>query len=338
MHIYDLVIIGSGPAGMAAAIYAARAELDFLVIERSPIAGGQVQQTYEVDNYPGLPGLSGPELSEQMRKHCDRLGVKFMTEEVRSLTRILPESDNGTGTSDKASPDISGNNSPNPESGVYPDSEIFLIKTWDKNEYAAKCVIAASGAHHSTLGIPGEEELAGAGVSYCATCDGAFFKNKVCAVVGGGDVAVEDAIYLSKLCTKVYLIHRRDEFRAAAKLVSEARSRDNIEFVTSCTPERIEGSGNVEKLIINDKKTGQERELAVNGVFIAVGIKPENELFADLADTDDKGYVIAGEDCVTSCPGLFAAGDLRGKPLRQIVTAAADGANAVTSVLKHLGA
>ncbi len=312
MCIHDLVIIGSGPAGMAAAIYAARAELNFVVIERSGLSGGQVQQTYEVDNYPGLPGLSGPELSERMREHCDRLGVTFKTEEVKSVEYIANDREQET------------------EKGR------FIVKTWDGNEYVSRTLIAATGAHHSTLGIPGEEELAGAGVSYCATCDGAFFKGKVCAVVGGGDVAVEDAIYLSKLCTKVYLVHRRDEFRAAAKLVSEARSRENIEFVTSCTPERIEGNGSVERLVINDKKTGQARSLEVNGVFIAVGIKPENELFEGLAEVGEGGYIAADEDCATSCPGLFAAGDIRKKPLRQIITAAADGANAVTGVLKYL--
>ncbi len=304
MEKHDLIIIGSGPAGMAAAIYAARAELDFVVIERSPLSGGQVQQTYEVDNYPGLPGLTGPELSQHMREHCDKLGVSFKTEEVRSVEKQT----DGT----------------------------FLVKTWDKNEYESKCLIAAAGAHHSTLGIPGEEELAGMGVSYCATCDGAFFKGKICAVVGGGDVAVEDAIYLSKLCEKVYLVHRRDEFRAAAKLVSEARIHANIEFVTSATPERIEGSRNVEKLVIMDKKSGTERELKVDGVFIAVGIMPEVELFGELVETDPKGYIIADESCASSCPGLYAAGDVRLKPLRQIITAAADGANAVTSVLKYL--
>ena len=306
MDILDLLIIGSGPAGMAAAIYAARAELNFKVIERSSVSGGQVLQTYGVDNYPGIPGVSGEELSLRMREHCDRLGATFKTEEVKSVEKQ--------------------------------EDGIFLVKTWDRNEYLAKCLIAAAGAHHSTLGIPGEEELSGAGVSYCATCDGAFFKGKVCAVVGGGDVAVEDAIYLSKLCSRVYLVHRRDEFRAAAALVREAKRHENIEFVTSATPERIEGSAGVERLIVKDKKSGEERTLEIDGVFIAVGITPESELFSGLCDTNEGGYLVADETCATSCRGLYAAGDIRAKQLRQIITAAADGANAVTSALRYLEA
>ena len=301
--MYDIIIIGSGPAGLAAAIYAARAELNFIVIEQSMVSGGQVQQTYEVDNYPGIPGVSGPELSRLMREHCDKLKAEFKTEEVRSVEK---------------------------------NGDIFIVKTWDGNAYESKIVIAATGASHSTLGVPGEEVLAGMGVSYCATCDGAFFKNKVCAVVGGGDVAVEDAIYLSNMCSKVYLIHRRDEFRAAGTLVSEARTKENIEFVTSTVLNSIQGTNKVEKIEILDKKTGETRELACDGVFIAVGIKPASELFLPLAEANEGGYLIADETCATSCPGLFAAGDIRQKPLRQIITAAADGANAVTSAQKLL--
>ena len=309
--MYDMIIAGSGPAGMAAAIYAARAELDFIVIERSIVSGGQVQQTYEVDNYPGIPGVSGPDLSQKMREHCEKLGVEFKTEEIKSVER----------TGDGTDPAESG----------------FIVKTWDGNEYSAKTVVAATGATHSALGVPGEDVLQGMGVSYCATCDGAFFKNKVCAVVGGGDVAVEDAIYLSKICPKVYLIHRRDEFRAATTLVSEAKSKDNIEFVLSTVVNEIRGDNKVDRIVIESKKTGEKSELAVDGVFIAVGIKPETELFTGLADTNKGGYLIADETCETSCPGLFAAGDIRAKQLRQIITAAADGANAVTSALKILG-
>ncbi|MCR5332070.1 MAG: thioredoxin-disulfide reductase [Lachnospiraceae bacterium] len=309
----DMIIIGSGPAGMASAIYAARAELEFLVIEQSVESGGQVQQTYEVDNYPGIPGVSGPELSRRMREHCDKLGVEFKTEEVKSVEKVGADAD----ADGKA-------------------GEYFLVKTWDGNEYCAKTVIAATGASHSTLGVPGEDVLQGMGVSYCATCDGAFFKNKVVAVVGGGDVAVEDAIYLSKLCTKVYLIHRRDEFRAASTLVSEAKTKENIEFVLSSGLKEIRGNNKVESILIENKKTGEVKEEAVNGVFIAVGIKPASELFTGLAKANEGGYLIADETCETSCKGLFAAGDIRAKQLRQIITAAADGANAVTSAQRLL--
>lgn len=304
MNTYDLLIIGSGPAGLAAAIYAARAELNFAVIERSSVSGGQVLTTYEVDNYPGIPGVSGADLSNKMREHCDGLGVTFLTEEVKKIEK---------------------------------NGDVFTVSTWDKNTYEARTVIAATGASHRELGCPGEEDFQGAGVSYCATCDGAFFKGRVCAVVGGGDVAVEDAIYLSKLATKVYLIHRRDEFRATPALVSAAKEIGNIEFVTDTVINEIKGSDMVESILIENKKTGETRSLAVNGLFVAVGITPATELFTSLADTDPAGYLVADETCATTCPGLFAAGDLRQKPLRQIITAAADGANAVTSVLKYLG-
>ncbi len=303
MELLDMIIIGSGPAGMAAAVYAARAELKFVVIEQSIESGGQVQQTYEVDNYPGIPGVSGPELSRRMREHCDKLGVEFKTEEVKSVEKT---------------------------------DDNFVVKTWDGNEYTAKTVIAATGASHSTLGVPGEEVLQGMGVSYCATCDGAFFKNKTVAVVGGGDVAVEDAIYLSKLCSKVYLIHRRDEFRAASTLVSEAKTKENIEFVLSSVVNEIQGDNKVDKILVENKKTGGVTELAVDGIFIAVGIKPASELFTGLAEANEGGYLIADETCETSCKGLFAAGDIRAKQLRQIITAAADGANAVTSAQRML--
>ena len=304
MALYDMIIIGSGPAGLAAAIYAARAELNFIVIERSIVSGGQVQQTYEVDNYPGIPGVSGPDLSQKMREHCEKLGVEFRTEEVKSVEHL---------------------------ENAGQDDARFTVKTWEGSEYTAKTLIAATGASHSTLGVPGEDVLQGMGVSYCATCDGAFFKNKVCAVVGGGDVAVEDAIYLSKLCSKVYLIHRRDEFRAAQTLVSEAKTKENIEFVLSSVVNEIQGNNRVEKILVESKKTGEVTELAVDGIFIAVGIKPESELFTGLAKANEGGYLIADETCATSCEGLFAAGDIRAKQLRQIITAAADGANAVTS-------
>ena len=304
MELLDMIIIGSGPAGMAAAVYAARAELKFTVIEQSIESGGQVQQTYEVDNYPGIPGVSGPVLSRKMREHCDKLGVEFKTEEVRSVEK-----------------NTDGH---------------FLVKTWDGNEYTSKTVIAATGSSHSTLGVPGEEVLQGMGVSYCATCDGAFFRNKTVAVVGGGDVAVEDAIYLSKLCSKVYLIHRRDEFRAASTLVSEAKTKENIEFVLSSVVTEIRGDNKVDRIVVESKKTGAAEELAVDGIFIAVGIKPASELFTGLAEANEGGYLIADETCETSCKGLFAAGDIRAKQLRQIITAAADGANAVTSAQRML--
>lgn len=302
-HIYDLIIIGSGPAGLAAAVYAQRAKLDTLVVEKAMVSGGQVLTTYEVDNYPGLPGIGGYDLGIKFREHADRLGARFVEDEVLNIQ------DGGKGA-------IKG-------------------VVCQGNTYEARSLILATGAVHRKLGVPGEEELAGAGVSYCATCDGAFFRNKVTAVIGGGDVAVEDAIFLARMCSKVYLIHRRNELRAAKSLQENLLSLDNVEVIWDTVADSINGDGMVKSLSLTNVKNGQKRELDVQGVFIAVGITPESRAFEGLMDMDH-GYIRAGEDTVTSAPGIFAAGDVRTKPLRQIITAAADGANAITSVERYL--
>ena len=302
-HIYDLIIIGSGPAGLAAAVYAQRAKLDTLVVEKAMVSGGQVLTTYEVDNYPGPPGIGGYDLGIKFREHADRLGARFVEDEVLNIQ------DGGKGA-------IKG-------------------VVCQGNTYEARSLILATGAVHRKLGVPGEEELAGAGVSYCATCDGAFFRNKVTAVIGGGDVAVEDAIFLARMCSKVYLIHRRNELRAAKSLQENLLSLDNVEVIWDTVADSINGDGMVKSLSLTNVKNGQKRELDVQGVFIAVGITPESRAFEGLVDMDH-GYIRAGEDTVTSAPGIFAAGDVRTKPLRQIITAAADGANAITSVERYL--
>ena len=302
-HIYDLIIIGSGPAGLAAAVYAQRAKLDTLVVEKAMVSGGQVLTTYEVDNYPGLPGIGGYDLGIKFREHADRLGARFVEDEVLNIQ------DGGKGA-------IKG-------------------VVCQGNTYEARSLILATGAVHRKLGVPGEEELAGAGVSYCATCDGAFFRNKVTAVIGGGDVAVEDAIFLARMCSKVYLIHRRNELRAAKSLQENLLSLDNVEVIWDTVADSINGDGMVKSLSLTNVKNGQKRELDVQGVFVAVGITPESRAFEGLVDMDH-GYIRAGEDTVTSAPGIFAAGDVRTKPLRQIITAAADGANAITSVERYL--
>ena len=302
-HIYDLIIIGSGPAGLAAAVYAQRAKLDTLVVEKAMVSGGQVLTTYEVDNYPGLPGIGGYDLGIKFREHADRLGARFVEDEVLNIQ------DGGKGA-------IKG-------------------VVCQGNTYEARSLILATGAVHRKLGVPGEEELAGAGVSYCATCDGAFFRNKVTAVIGGGDVAVEDAIFLARMCSKVYLIHRRNELRAAKSLQENLLSLDNVEVIWDTVADSINGDGMVKSLSLTNVKNGQKRELDVQGVFIAVGITPESRAFEGLVDMDH-GYIRAREDTVTSAPGIFAAGDVRTKPLRQIITAAADGANAITSVERYL--
>ena len=300
--VYDLVIIGSGPAGLAAAIYAQRARLDTLVLEKSYISGGQVINTYEVDNYPGISGVSGMDLSMKFHDHAKNLDAEFMTAEVADI--IIEEKQK-------------------------------KIQT-DRGEILTKAVIIATGARHRKLGVVGEDELGGMGVSYCATCDGAFFKNKTVAVVGGGDVAVEDAIFLARGCTKVYVIHRRDEFRAAKSLQEKLFAQDNVEVIWDTVVNEIKGENSVEAVSIENKKDGSKKDLAVDGVFVAVGILPNSEVFKGLVDMDAQGYIKAGEDCATSVPGIYAAGDVRTKMLRQIVTAASDGANAVTSAQNYL--
>ena len=302
-HVYDLIIIGSGPAGLGAAIYAQRARLDTLVIEKAMVSGGQVLTTYEVDNYPGLPGIGGYDLGLKFREHADKLGAQFQEDQVLKV-----EDDGPDGT-----------------------KRVVCVN----GTYEAKALILATGAVHRKLGIPGEEEFGGMGVSYCATCDGAFFRNKVTAVIGGGDVAVEDAIFLARMCSKVYLIHRRDSLRAAKSLQESLMALENVEILWDSVADSIQGDGKVECLSISNVKTGEKQELPVQGVFIAVGITPESSAFAGLVEMEH-GYIKAGEDGKTSAPGIFAAGDVRTKQLRQIITAAADGANAVTSAERYL--
>ncbi|MCR5431002.1 MAG: thioredoxin-disulfide reductase [Lachnospiraceae bacterium] len=302
---YDLVIIGSGPAGLAAAIYAARAELNFVVIEKTGVSGGQVLLTYEVNNYPGFKNISGYDLATALRDHAESLGSTFLTGEVSSLTRERDKT--------------------------------FHITCEDGTEYVSRSVIACTGAGHRKLGIPGEEEFAGAGVSYCATCDGAFFKNKTVAVIGGGDTAFEDALYLSRLCEKVYIVHRRSLFRATGSLVSLARRAQNIEFLTDMVPKEICGTdGLVSSLTLKNVRTGAESSIDVSGVFVAIGMTPNSELFSQITECNKEGFIITSSDCSTQMPGLYAAGDVRTKDLRQIVTAVADGAVAVSSLVKYL--
>ena len=301
-NIYDLAILGAGPAGICAAIYATRAKLNTIWLDKKFVQGGQIVDTYEVDNYPGLPGITGLDLGEAMAGHAEKLGMKPQREPVRSI-----ETEQG----------------------------IKVIRT-KKNEYRARAVIIACGATHRHLGIPGEEELSGMGVSYCATCDAAFFQDRTVVVVGGGNVAVEDAILLSRTCKKVYLVHRRDELRAEKILQESLFACKNVELIWDSIPLSIEGTDKVEALKIRNKKTQEESFIETDGVFIAVGIVPGTEKFKDLVKLDEAGYIVAGEDGITSEPGIFAAGDIRTKNLRQVVTAVADGANAVASAQRYL--
>lgn len=301
-RIHDLIIIGSGPAGLAAAIYAQRARLDAVVLEKEYISGGQVVNTSEVDNYPGMPGMNGYELGMKFRAHADELGARFEMAEVRDI--IIEETQK-------------------------------TVRT-DKGDYHAKAVIIATGARHRKLGVPGENELAGMGVSYCATCDGAFFKGRTVAVIGGGDVAVGDALFLARGCEKVYLIHRRDELRAAKSMQEKLMALPNVEIIWDTVVEEICGEDQVEALKLKNKKTGDIRNLPIDGVFVAVGMSPNADMVPTAVAKDKSGYIIADENCVTNVTGIFAAGDVRTKFLRQIVTAASDGANAVESVQQCL--
>lgn len=301
--MYDVVIIGSGPAGMAAAVYAARAELAFVVVEKD-MSGGQILETSEIDNYPGYPSISGFELAEKFRAHAEACGTEIIENiTIEDFRRI--------------------------EGGyelVFDGNKTMETKT----------ILIATGARPRRLGCPGEEELTGAGVSYCATCDGAFFKGRDVIVVGGGNTAVEDAIFLARGCKSVTLVHRRDSLRASRNLVTKLKSLPNVEIVWDSTVERIYGNGMVESVLLRNVKTGELTDRKASGVFVAVGTKPSNLGWQDKIPCDEGGYFIAGENCETQVPGIFAAGDVRTKSLRQVITAAADGANAIYRIEQYL--
>ena len=288
----DLIIAGSGPAGLSAAVYAANAMLDFAVIEKFPMSGGQMLNTYDINNYLGFEAVDGFTLGQAFRKHAENKGSEFINDEIISIDKI----DGG-----------------------------YSIKC-NKGEYEAKTVIFATGANPKKLGVKGELELAGRGISYCATCDGIFFRGKKTAVIGGGDVALEDALYLANICEEVYLIHRRDELRGAKYLQDKVMSNDKIRILYSNEAEEIIGENKVEKLKLKNGK-----ELDVDGVFIAVGLEPNSKLLEGIADMEN-GFIKADESGITSAEGIFAAGDVRTKRLRQISTAVSDGANCVHSV------
>lgn len=300
--MYDLVIIGSGPAGLSAAVYAKRACLSVLVVEKEAFAGGQMVYTEEVDNYLGLNAKSGFELAESFKQHALDLDVSFAEGAVE---KIVPKD---------------GKWSLHMESG---------------EDIETKTVLLATGATHRKLGVPGEETFAGVGVSYCATCDGAFFQGKSVAVVGGGDVALEDALYLANICEHVYLIHRRNELRGTKALQNQVFANEKITFLGESEVTAITGDKQVSGISVHNKVTDETKELSVAGVFIAVGMEPQSDLYAPLLSLEH-GYVPAGEDCATEKDGLYVAGDVRTKRLRQIVTAVADGANAVHSIQEYL--
>lgn len=308
---FDVAVVGSGPAGMTAALYAARAGLSVAVFERMG-PGGQMTQTERLDNYPGFAeGVDAFELSFAMASQAERFGAERVSDEVVDLNV---------------------------------DAVKKLLTCASGVQYSARAVIVATGAEPRELGVSGEAELRGRGVSYCATCDGGFFRGKVAVVVGGGNTAVDDALYLSRICEKVYVVHRRDSFRADALYLNALSELPNVELVLNSTVEAIRSTTDggvpmphVESILVRDRNTGDERVVNTDAVFIAVGTTPRsNVLKAAGVALNEAGYAIAGESGATNVPGVFVAGDVREKPLRQVITAASDGANAATAAFEYL--
>jgi thioredoxin-disulfide reductase len=302
----DVIIIGAGTAGLTAAIYALRAGKSVLVLEQGNY-GGQIINTPKVENYPGIEQISGYEFAAGLYRQAEKLGMEYRSEKV---TDIRLE-DGAEAREELSSASLETGNK--------------IVETTEQS-YRARAVILATGAKNRPLGIEKEAEYTGRGISYCATCDGMFFRGKKVAVVGGGNTALEDAAFLSNYCEKVYLIHRRETFRGEEKLVKELRKKENVEFFLNKTVQELEGGATLQAVVLRDKISGEESRLEISGLFVAIGQMPENGVFARLVDLDENGYILAGEDCRTNVEGIFAAGDCRKKTVRQLTTAAADGA------------
>ena len=302
----DVIIIGAGTAGLTAAIYALRAGKSVLVLEQGNY-GGQIINTPKVENYPGIEQISGYEFAAGLYRQAEKLGMEYRSEKVTDI-RL----EGGAEAKEELS-------SASLETGNK------IVETTEQS-YRARAVILATGAKNRPLGIEKEAEYTGRGISYCATCDGMFFRGKKVAVVGGGNTALEDAAFLSNYCEKVYLIHRRETFRGEEKLVKELRKKENVEFFLNKTVQELEGGATLQAVVLRDKISGEESRLEISGLFVAIGQMPENGVFAGLVDLDENGYILAGEDCRTNVEGIFAAGDCRKKTVRQLTTATADGA------------
>ena len=299
--MYNIGIIGGGTAGLTAAIYGQRAGKQTVVFEGANY-GGQIVFSPNVENYPGIASISGAQYSMNLVEQATNLGAETKREQVKEVKKV--------------------------EDG-------YSVVT-EEGEYLCQALVLATGVAHRHLGLENEEKLTGAGVSYCATCDGMFFRGKNVAVIGGGNTALQDAEFLSNYCSKVYLVHRREEFRGDAKNVSSLREKENVEFVLNALPEEILGEQMVQGLVVTDKISGAKKTLDVDGIFVAIGHLPKNEIFAELVDLDAGGFIKAGENCETSRDGIFAAGDCRTKEVRQLTTAAADGAVAALAAVKHI--
>lgn len=298
--MYDIVIIGAGPAGLTAAIYARRAAKKVLVLE-AKVYGGQIVNTLDIENYPVEEHISGFDFATKLYNQAKNLGAEIVFEKVTGI-------------------EISG--------------EQKKVIT-DNNVYKARSIIIATGSENRKLGLSNEEQLTGKGVSYCATCDGAFYKNKKVAVVGGGNTALEDALYLSDIASKVYLIHRRSEFKGEGTTVNRLKEKNNVEFILNHNVTKLNSDGKLESIEVTDID-GATKAIDVDGLFVAVGRMPENQAFADLVKLDDAGYIEAGEECHTNIEGVFVAGDNRTKNMRQLVTATSDGAIAAGEAVKYI--
>ncbi len=301
--MYDLIIVGAGTAGLTAAIYGQRAGKHVLLLEEG-IYGGQIINSPEIENYPGISKVSGYQFAMNLYEQAASFGAKLETGKVIGLQLLDGKKQ---------------------------------VKTQEA-VYECGAVILATGAKKRRLGLDREDALIGRGISYCAACDGAFYKGKTVAVVGGGNTALEDADYLSNACDRVYLLHRREAFRGDDSLLQRVKKRENVTILTSTVVEGLLGGEQLEQLQIKNTVTGERKTLELNGLFVAIGQQPENEAFRDLLALDKEGYVIASEDCKTNVPWIFAAGDCRTKPLRQLTTAAADGAVAALAACEYLNA
>ena len=300
--MYDIIIVGAGPAGLSAAIYGVRAGKSVLVLEADSY-GGQIINTPEIENYPAIKHISGYDFATNLYEQAIELGAEIKFEKVLEIKSK--------------------------------DHEKKVIT--DSNQYDAKSIILATGAKNRTLGLEKETELVGRGVSYCATCDGGFFKGKEVAINGGGSTALEEALYLSSICTKVYLIHRRDSFRGEEKILRALQDRKNVEFVLDSSITELIGINKLEGIKVKNIKTDAQLTILISGLFIAIGQMPENAIFSDLINLDKSGYINATEDCKTNIEGIFVAGDTRTKRIRQLTTAASDGAVAALAASEYIG-
>ncbi len=305
--MYDIVIVGGGTAGLSAAIYGVRAGKDVLVLEEK-FYGGQIVNSPHIENYPGILKISGYEFAKNLYDQAIGLGAIYKQEKVTGIEQLE------TGTKKVHTRSADG----------------------EDRTYETRTVILATGAKNRPLGVERETKLVGAGVSYCATCDGMFFRGQDVAVVGGGNTALEDALFLTNYCGKVYVIHRREQFRGEESLLLALREKPNVVFVTNCVVTGLIGEQSLEAVTVHDVKTGEDRDISVKGVFVAIGQMPDNEGFSDLVELDDQGYIRAGEDCHTVTPGIYTAGDCRTKEVRQLATAAADGAVAALAACEYV--